>query len=186
VFNEETTLAVRLEGVLELLPELTSRFEILVIDNGSTDLTSDLADELAREYPQLKVFRLSRHQSAEAVLQTAFDRARGDILLLLQPGQAASPAQIRRSWQAAVAELTPTTAGPPSASLAERLSRWGRAVATEQGVAASGEPSVQILRRGEPISVRVSTANVQPSLAAVSVPRPASFLEHLRGLALGK
>ena len=39
VRNAEAALAVQIGKLLEVLPDLTSRFEIVVVDDGSTDQT---------------------------------------------------------------------------------------------------------------------------------------------------
>ena len=38
--------------LLEVLPELTPRWDVLVMDNGSTDATVEVAHELVGRYPQ--------------------------------------------------------------------------------------------------------------------------------------
>ena len=53
VHNAEKTLAVKVAQLLDILPDLTTSFEILVINDGSTDHTDEVAYEIAREYPHL-------------------------------------------------------------------------------------------------------------------------------------
>jgi glycosyltransferase involved in cell wall biosynthesis len=173
VYNEERTLANRVQRVLELLPELSSRFEVLVIDNGSLDHTCDAADELAREYPQIKVIRHGERRGMDAVTETSLAKSHGEIIMLLTPGVALQPAEIKRLWQTCRSEST--FSQPRSSTLMGRLSQWGQ-VATQPKVETTS--SVQLLHRhGE---------SVTPAAHISSPRRPVSFLEHLRGLSVAE
>lgn len=168
VFNEERTLANRVHRVLELLPELTSRFEVLVIDNGSHDHSGEVADELAREYPQIKVIRHGNQRGMDAVMETSLAKSRGEVLMLLTPGEPIQAAEIQRVWQAGCSEPNRR-----SASLIGRLTQWGHAATQDKTL----PRSVQLLHRKSPTQ----------DVAHLSSPRrPSSFLEHLRGLSAGE
>ena len=51
VYNNESQLAPCVGQMLDLASDLTSRFAIMIVDDGSTDDTSNVAQELAREVP---------------------------------------------------------------------------------------------------------------------------------------
>jgi glycosyltransferase involved in cell wall biosynthesis len=55
VRDAERTLAACIDRLLEVLPDLAERFAVLVVDQGSTDQTLEVAHELALVYPQLRV-----------------------------------------------------------------------------------------------------------------------------------
>ena len=57
VYNAQATLARQIGQLLDVLPDLASRFEILVVDDGSTDHTGDIAHQFRQQYPQLKIAR---------------------------------------------------------------------------------------------------------------------------------
>src|SRR3954462_3394156 len=57
VHNGETRLRKSVHEVLELASELTSKFGVLIIDDGSNDATYEVAEELAARYPQVTVRR---------------------------------------------------------------------------------------------------------------------------------
>src|SRR5687767_10572113 len=61
VYNGETRLRKNVSEILELASELTTRFGVLIIDDGSNDATYEVAEELAAHFPQVKVHR-QRHR----------------------------------------------------------------------------------------------------------------------------
>jgi hypothetical protein len=71
-----------MQHLLEVLPELTGHFEVLVVDDGSTDATAELAQELARDYPQIKVARQTTNQGWAATVAKHANQATGDFLMI--------------------------------------------------------------------------------------------------------
>lgn len=77
VRNAEHQLAGAVARVLEILPDITRSFEILIIDQGSTDHTLEIAEELATEYPQIRV---GCAMNADAV-QFGIQQSRGEVVI---------------------------------------------------------------------------------------------------------
>jgi glycosyltransferase involved in cell wall biosynthesis len=57
VHNAERTLRPMIASILELANAPQRRLTIAIVDDGSTDDTFETASELARDYPQVRVFR---------------------------------------------------------------------------------------------------------------------------------
>ena len=81
-FNEAENLATLLTGLTAQLADLTERWEIIVIDDGSRDATpAAMAPWVAR--PGVRYVRLSRNFGKEAALTAGIDRAEGEVVLLM-------------------------------------------------------------------------------------------------------
>jgi len=70
----------RLTAVLAGLPV---RYELLFVENGSTDATSSLLNELAGVDPHVKVIVLSRNFGSQSAFSCGLEYARGDCAVLL-------------------------------------------------------------------------------------------------------
>ena len=100
--NAEHTLANNLQDVLDVLSDLTERFEILLVDEGSTDQTTDLAHNLARQYPQLRIARRRPGDPPVSALQAGLSQATGDVVLVQNRHARFSPHYVRRMWEMSV------------------------------------------------------------------------------------
>jgi hypothetical protein len=81
-----------------LLPELADGDELIVVDNGSSDGTADLVQELA---PRARVLRPGRNLGFAAGVNSGAELASGELLLILNPDAAPQPGwgeAIRRPW----------------------------------------------------------------------------------------
>ena len=68
----------RLSAALEGLP-----FELLLVDDASTDRTGELLDEIADADPRVRVLTLSRNFGHQAALTAGLEHARGDAVAML-------------------------------------------------------------------------------------------------------
>ena len=82
VYNERTVVERSLAGVLAApLPENMDR-ELVIVDDCSTDGTSDILRRLAAEEPRIRLFRQPVNQGKGAAVRTAIEKARGDFCLV--------------------------------------------------------------------------------------------------------
>lgn len=77
-FNEEATLVAVTRRILSV-PHL---LEIVIVDDCSSDRTGDIAEELARLYPQVKVLHHQTNRGKTEALKTGFARTTGDIVIV--------------------------------------------------------------------------------------------------------
>ena len=99
VHNAQQTLARNVSLVLDVLPDLTDRFEVLIVDDGSTDGTDEVAEDLARQYPQVSVVRHVERRGLAESINTALDRSEGEIVFLPGPAQDFQPEALSQLWQ---------------------------------------------------------------------------------------
>ena len=83
VCNDQANLSRRLSSLLEVLPELAGRFEMAVIDHGSSDATAEVAHEMAAGYPQLCVLSYPRPLDGSSVLRHGLQATSGEMVLCL-------------------------------------------------------------------------------------------------------
>jgi glycosyltransferase involved in cell wall biosynthesis len=82
VFNERPTLATAVEQVLAVEPEVVGGLELVVVDDGSTDGTSELLDEAV--WPDnVRVFHHDRNRGKGAAVRTALEQANGEYSTIL-------------------------------------------------------------------------------------------------------
>jgi len=83
LYNEEEFIGPLLQRVLEApLPEGMDR-EIVVVDDGSTDGSAEIAEEIARAHPEvIRVIRRPRNQGKGAAIRDAVEQARGELCLI--------------------------------------------------------------------------------------------------------
>ena len=113
VRNAELTLADNLQHVFDVLADLTERFEVLLVDEGSTDHTAEVAYELALQYPQLRVTRRKSSSGRAAVTQSELDQTSGDVVFLHESQARFSPCVLRRLWDLSRDEESGTNVPPP-------------------------------------------------------------------------
>jgi glycosyltransferase involved in cell wall biosynthesis len=79
-YNEAAGIAESVAEAQESLIGLGYEFEILVIDDGSTDRTSDIVDDLSGIWPRVRLIRHGRNLGYGAALRTGFEAARFDLV----------------------------------------------------------------------------------------------------------
>jgi glycosyltransferase involved in cell wall biosynthesis len=67
--------------------------ELVLVDDGSTDGTGDLAASLTGQYPFLRLIRHRRNQGLTAALRTGFRHVRGDVIIFLPADLESDPAE---------------------------------------------------------------------------------------------
>ena len=81
--NEEDNLPALYERVTAVAAREPEEFEILFVDDGSTDGSPGLAAEKAREDRRVKLLRLSRNFGHQIAITAGLDHADGDAVVIL-------------------------------------------------------------------------------------------------------
>ncbi len=101
VENSQATLTKNVRRLLEVLPELTDRFELLIVDDGSTDATFEVADELATQFPQIRILRNATPRGRTRSIQQGIRESQCEYLLLIDDDSNLPVDDIGRLWAAA-------------------------------------------------------------------------------------
>jgi glycosyltransferase involved in cell wall biosynthesis len=82
VKNAQSTLAPTVHKILDVVSEISEQIELLIIDDGSADATSEVAVELTRRYPQVQAICQGRSLGKEASIRSALQKSTGQIALI--------------------------------------------------------------------------------------------------------
>jgi len=94
VHDEKECLEDLISKILEVLRPLGRSFEILIVDDGSTDGSDALLDRLAGEVFELTPILLGRHFGQSAAMTAGFDHAAGRVIVTMDGDLQNDPADI--------------------------------------------------------------------------------------------
>ena len=79
-YNEQDNVARTVEQALSVLPQLSSDYEVIIVDDGSTDATGQIADEIASRDSRVKVVHHRTNLGYGAALQSGFKAATKELV----------------------------------------------------------------------------------------------------------
>jgi dolichyl-phosphate beta-glucosyltransferase len=97
-FNEEAAIADALADVRDYCASRFSDWEVIVVDDGSRDRTSEIASGLATEIPQLRTVRLPQNSGKGAAVKEGFRQANGRWILMLDADRS-TPVAALDAWR---------------------------------------------------------------------------------------
>jgi len=101
-FNEQERLPATLEAVLRHLAQGDwSAFEVLVVDDGSTDRTRAIAEDFARRHPEVHVLVNPGNRGKGFSVRHGMLRAEGDWVLFTDADLSAPIVELDRLWRTA-------------------------------------------------------------------------------------
>jgi glycosyltransferase involved in cell wall biosynthesis len=96
IYNEEEALVDLSQGVRQELTRLGQPWEIIFINDGSTDNSPKILDRLADSDQRIRVIHFKRNSGQTAAMMAGFDFAQGDVIIPLDGDGQNDPADIPR------------------------------------------------------------------------------------------
>lgn len=96
LFNERDNLGPLHEELARVLPGLASSYEMLFVDDGSTDCSAEVLRRLKAADAHIRVLRLARNSGQTAALACGLHNAAGEVVVALDGDGENDPADIPR------------------------------------------------------------------------------------------
>lgn len=82
LYNEEDNVPLLVEAVVSALLPWAS-WELVLVDDGSTDRTAEIARRMAAQTPGVRLLRMARNYGQTAATQAGFCHAQGDVVVTM-------------------------------------------------------------------------------------------------------
>ena len=99
-YNDSGTIASLVITAIRAAETVTSDFEVIVVNDGSADHTATVADELARQYPQVKVVHHEVNRGYGGALRTGFATASKEFIFYTDGDAQYDPTELTVLWAA--------------------------------------------------------------------------------------
>lgn len=83
LFNEEESIPLLYEKLTTVLEEYGRPYEVIIVDDGSSDNSFSLLRNFARDDTRLRIVRFRRNFGQTAAFSAGFDHARGDVVITM-------------------------------------------------------------------------------------------------------
>jgi glycosyltransferase involved in cell wall biosynthesis len=95
-YNEQENVDALLQRVGAALGQVGRPFEVIIVDDGSTDQTPKLLNEAMARLPWLRVLRLLKNSGQSAAFDAGFKAARGEVVATIDADLQNDPEEIPR------------------------------------------------------------------------------------------
>jgi glycosyltransferase involved in cell wall biosynthesis len=94
LFNEDESLPELIEWNTRVLEGNGFSYEIILVDDGSSDNSWDVIEQLKKQYPHVKGIKFRRNYGKSAALNVGFAAAEGDVVITMDADLQDSPDEI--------------------------------------------------------------------------------------------
>ena len=94
LYNEEESLPYLVQQLTDALRPSAERFELVLVNDGSSDRTAEVLEQLSHGVPELVAVLLRKNYGQTAAMAAGFDVAQGDVIVSLDGDLQNDPADI--------------------------------------------------------------------------------------------
>lgn len=94
LFNEEESITELCEWIVRVMGEHGFTYEIILVDDGSTDRSWEIVEKLAQQNNDIKGISFSRNYGKSAALNTGFGYCSGEVVITMDADLQDSPDEI--------------------------------------------------------------------------------------------
>ena len=94
LFNEEESIKELYAWIQRVIDPLNWSYEVVFVDDGSTDRSWQVIEELKVQYPSVKGIKFRRNYGKSAGLYCGFEVAQGDVVITMDADLQDSPEEI--------------------------------------------------------------------------------------------
>lgn len=197
VHNVQSSIVGEVDRLLEILSDLTADFELVIVDDGSTDSTEEVLYEITCRYPQVRSRRYSPRQGKATAIDLGLATAHGEVVMIQDMDRQLTSDDIVALWNmhmdATLAKgepipaesikvpaqpLLPGDPEPLNNDLLRALSNWGADISELESLT---DDKLAEIEKSQTEKRKQET--VQPPAPRLKMPR---FLERLQEFATGE
>ena len=94
LYNEAESLPELMAWVDRVMRDNSFTYEVIMVDDGSSDTSWEVLQQLRATYPQLRGVKFQRNYGKSAALQVGFERAQGEVVITMDADLQDSPDEI--------------------------------------------------------------------------------------------
>ncbi len=98
-YNEEENIPILYEKLRSVLEGLGREYEVIFVDDGSTDSTWEKLKEIAQRDKKVKLIRFRRNYGQTAAMYAGFQHAKGEVIITMDADLQNDPEDIPRLLQ---------------------------------------------------------------------------------------
>ena len=105
VYNEQGNLIELHSRIAAAMDSRSERYEMLFVDDGSTDGSFDVLRELHERDSRVRVMQFRKNFGKAAAYTAGFENARGDVVITMDTDLQDDPADIPLFWKSSAKDM---------------------------------------------------------------------------------
>ena len=141
LYNEEESISELVAWIAKVMYDNNFTYEIIIVDDGSTDSSWDEIRKLTEEYGSIRALRFRRNYGKSAALFCGFSEAEGDVVFTMDADLQDSPDEIPAMYKMIVNDKFDMVSGwkkkrhdPITKTIPSKLYNWVGRVTTGIGL----------------------------------------------------